>query len=149
MREFVEKLIERLENRIKYNKSCHEEFSDAKMSLTYEVQINAYKNAIEIINQLAEEYKLLENIEQLNNGWIPVSKRLPKDDRNTYMVQTPNGSIRILGFTKDAYKLSKYDFSEYKGKKKTLFYEYDGEYGYYEVKCVAWQPLPALYKEGE
>lgn len=55
MKEFVEKLIGRLENRIKYNELCHEEFPNAKTSLTYEVQINAYKNAIEIVNQLAEE----------------------------------------------------------------------------------------------
>lgn len=56
MKEFVEKLIKRLEGRIKYNELCHEEFPNAKMSLTYEVQINAYKNAIGIVNQLAEEY---------------------------------------------------------------------------------------------
>ena len=68
MKEFVEKLIGRLENRIKYNELCHKEFPNAKMSFTYEVQINAYKNAIEIVNQLAEEY---------NNGWIPCSERLP------------------------------------------------------------------------
>lgn len=56
MKEFVEKLIEKLENHMKYCKTCHEEFPNAKMSLTYEVQINAYKNAIKIVNQLAEEY---------------------------------------------------------------------------------------------
>ena len=56
MKEFAEKLIERLEDRIAYNKLCHEEFPNAKMAFTYEVQINSYKNAIEIINQLAEEY---------------------------------------------------------------------------------------------
>ena len=56
MKEFVEKLISRLKNRIKYNELCHKEFPNAKMNFTYEVQINAYKNAIEIVNQLAEEY---------------------------------------------------------------------------------------------
>ena len=56
MKEFIEKLIGRLENHIEYCKKCHEEFPNAKMSLTYEVQINAYKNVIEIVNQLAEEY---------------------------------------------------------------------------------------------
>ena len=49
-------LIERLENRKEYNKACHEEFPNAKMSFVYEVQINAYKNAIEIVKKLASEY---------------------------------------------------------------------------------------------
>ena len=57
MKEFIEKLIGRLEEHIKYCEMCHKEFPNAKMSLTYEVQLNAYKNAIEIVNELATEYK--------------------------------------------------------------------------------------------
>lgn len=83
--------------------------------------------------------------EEHNGGWIPVSERLPEDDGKQYMVQKTNGFIDILGFTKDAYKLDKYDFVEYKGKKKQLFFGYDSEYGYYECKCEAWQPLPQPY----
>jgi hypothetical protein len=79
-------------------------------------------------------------------GWIPCSERLPEDDTKQYIVQKTNGFIDILGFTKDAYKLSRYDFYEYKGKKKQLFYDCDSEYGYSEWKCEAWMPLPELYK---
>lgn len=81
------------------------------------------------------------------NGWIPVSERLPEDDRKQYIVQKTNGFIDILGFTKDAYKLSRYDFAEYKGKKKQLFYDYDSEYGYIEYECEAWMPLPEPYHQ--
>lgn len=91
-----------------------------------------------IVQEVAEEY---------NNGWIPCSERLPEDDKKQYIVQKTNGLIDILGFTKDAYKLSTYDFVEYKGKKKQLFYDYDSAYGYTELECEAWQPLPEPYKE--
>ena len=78
--------------------------------------------------------------------WIPCNERLPEDDKKQYIVQKTNGFIDILGFTKDAYKLDKYDFAEYKGKNKQLFYKYDSEYGYIEWKCEAWMPLPEPYK---
>lgn len=72
MKEFVEKLIGRLENRIKYNELCHKEFPNAKMNFTYEVQINAYKNAIEIVNQLAEEYKEKDCSKCSRRSWYQI-----------------------------------------------------------------------------
>ena len=84
--------------------------------------------------------------EKKTGRWIPCSERLPEDDKKQYIVQKTNGFIAILGFTKDAYKLDRYDFAEYKGKNKQLFYKYDSEYGYIEWKCEAWQPLPEPYK---
>ena len=94
--------------------------------------------AREIVKEVAEEY---------NGGWIPCNDRLPDKDKNEYIVQKTNGFIDILGFTKDAYKLDRYDFVKYKGKKKQLFYDYISEYGYIECECVAWQPLPEPFKE--
>ena len=102
---------------------------------------NAYLDSadvIEIVKEVAEEY---------NGGWISCNERLPDDDKKEYIVQKTNGFVDILGFTKDAYKLSKYDFAEYKGKKKQLFYDYDSEYGYIECECEAWQPLLEPFKE--
>ena len=96
------------------------------------------ERAIKIVKEVAEEY---------NGGWIPCCERLPDNDKKEYIVQKTNGFIYILGFTKDAYKLSRYDFAEYKGKKKQLFYDYDSEYGYTEWECEAWQPLPEPFKE--
>ena len=128
MNKAFEKIIEKLE--------------EEKSGLTEWAEDEAFKlaidKAIEIVKQEAEQY---------NNGWIPCSERLPDNDKKEYIVQKTNGFIYILGFTKDAYKLSRYDFAEYKGKKKQLFYDYDSEYGYTEWECEAWQPLPEPFKE--
>lgn len=57
MKEFVEKLIGRLNNEyLKYN--------DGDWN-------SAIDESIKIVNELAEEY---------NNGWIPCSERLPEED---------------------------------------------------------------------
>ena len=111
--------------------------------MNYEMNVDlgrvfGLERAIEIVKEVAEEY---------NGGWIPCNERLPDNDKKEYIVQKTNGFIYILGFTKDAYKLSRYDFAEYKGKKKQLFYDYDSEYGYTEWECEAWQPLPEPFKE--
>ena len=47
----MQNIVERLENHIRYCELCHEEFNDSRMSLTYEVQLNSYKNAIEIVKE--------------------------------------------------------------------------------------------------
>ena len=98
--------------------------------------------------QLAKWLKELKQLRKRTKTgrWIPCSERMPEDDKKQYIVQKTNGSIDILGFTKDAYKLDRYDFAEYKGKNKQLFYKYDSEYGYIEWKCEAWMPLPEPYK---
>ncbi len=118
MKEFIEKLIERVKTEI-----------DASY---YEIFV--LDNMVE---KILEEYK---------GGWIPVSERFPEDDTKQYIVQKTNGFIDILGFTKDAYKLSRYAFGEYKCKKKQLFYDYDSECDYIEWECEAWMPLPEKYK---
>ena len=66
MKEFVEKLIGRLEE-LKSNpneKTCRE-----NILLAMQKNLTIY-SAIEIVNQLEEEY---------NNGWIPCEKELPKE----------------------------------------------------------------------
>lgn len=125
MNKAFEKILERLEREIS-GKPTPDEYN------------NGINRAYSIMKEVAEEY---------NGGWIPCSERLPEDDKKQYIVQKTNGSIDILGFTKDAYKLSQYDFAEYKGKKKQLFYDYDSEYGYAECECEAWQLLPEPFKE--
>ena len=140
MNKEFDKIIEKLENELKLADEeklrCAREnplqFDSAKG------YANGVANSIEIVKQEAEQY---------NNGWIPCSERLPDNDKKEYIVQKTNGFIYILGFTKDAYKLSRYDFAEYKGKKKQLFYDYDSEYGYTEWECEAWRPLPEPFKE--
>ena len=140
MNKAFEKILERLEeekSNVPVNRLLDDIIKDKPKELG---QLMAYNKAIEIVKQEAEQY---------NNGWIPCSERLPDNDKKEYIVQKTNGFIYILGFTKDAYKLSRYDFAEYKGKKKQLFYDYDSEYGYTEWECEAWQPLPEPFKESD
>lgn len=108
--------------------------------IKYSAKAEMCEELKEIVQEVAEEY---------NDGWISVKDRLPNDDKKQYIVQKTNGFIDILGFTKDAYKLDRYDFAEYEGKKKQLFYDYDSEYGYIECECVVWQPLPEPFKESD
>ena len=129
MKEFVEKLIGRLKNRIKYNELCHKEFPNAKMSFTYEVQINAYKNVIEIVNQLAEEY---------NNGWIPCSERLP--NKEEYL---KDGGRFIAT---DGNRVYQSLFDIYSG---IFVKDYFGSAPIEDNCVIAWQPLPSFYQKGE
>ena len=61
MKEFVEKLIGRLE----------EEKGNAKKRNAFYTELT-YRRVIQIVNQLAEEY---------NNGWIDCEKELPKESK--------------------------------------------------------------------
>lgn len=134
MKEFVEKLIGRLEKKINA--------SDTKFDNV--VEMNAYDDgvddAIEIVNQLAEEY---------NNGWISVEDRLPEDcDNRFYMCIVENHEEDLpmfcqydeeygFGFWHDIYDEHTLGFvdSEFKTNEE-LGYE----------KVIAWQPLPEPYQ---
>ena len=175
MQTVFEKIIEKLNSKKVYFQRFYEceGKSEHDADLNKSTQL-AFDDAIEIVKQEAEQYEecykdcgkceaynkekyhcpkfckvikeTVKEIEENYNGWISCSDRLPDSDKNKYIVQKTNGIIDILGFTKDAYKLSRYDFAEYKGKKKQLFYGYDSEYGYIEWECEAWQPLPQPYQ---
>ena len=68
----------------------------------------------------------------------------PKEN-GRYLVSFEDGSIDILRFAKDLYKIDKYDFDDCKGK--SGWYFYDSEYGYALFKkVVAWMNLPQPYK---
>ena len=135
MNKAFEKILERLEE----TSVCEDDTTCNYCQKNWCPHLLVERDEVEkIVNDIAEGY---------NNGWIACSERLPDNDKNEYIVQKTSGFIDILGFTKDAYKLDRYDFAEYKGKKKQLFYDYDSEYGYIECECVAWQPLPEPFKE--
>lgn len=94
------------------------------------VRCNAYHNAKEIVDEVAQEY---------NNGWIPCSERLPEEidhladgkKKNQYLVKT---------------KYEKYEVAEW-----LEIYGQPLWMSHYAVEIrdvIAWQPLPAPYKEG-
>ena len=88
MQEVFEKIKERLEEEVKYQNEqeeieppfCELTFSEARRKMA-----ECYEHAIEIINQVAEEYSssekpnMSEKPTSSNDGWIPCSERLPTD----------------------------------------------------------------------
>ncbi|MFR7664247.1 MAG: DUF551 domain-containing protein [Blautia wexlerae] len=102
------------------------------------------KKYIEADNQIPEERdafvtymeliaELQEAIEQdeKENGWIPVSERLPEAS-GTYQVTCMDGRIHRSTYAKFQNKLKRWELT--------------GARSYWKV--TAWQPLPAPYKEG-
>ncbi len=86
--------------------------------------------------------------EELMNKWIPVEQEKPKD--NTKVLVTREvfevPLVKIAGYSSNLHKLDPYDFSG-KEYKREGFYDYDSEWGFYEVTNVlAWMPLPEPYE---
>ena len=80
--------------------------------------------------------------------WISVGDRLPEEGTYLVTVERMVGTPRvdIKSFAKDLYSVDEFDF--YNKKRKSGWYDYDSEYGYWEdEKVIAWMPLPEPYKE--
>ena len=74
--------------------------------------------------------------------WIPVEERLPKNgDRVLCSYYGVLEQItRIVNFSDCLEDVDKYEFFE---AKRSGFYGYDSEYGYYEINDVThWMPIP-------
>lgn len=137
MKEFAEKLIERLEERkIELAKIT----SECKPTKTIRDKNSGYYMAIDyailIINQLAEEYN--QDSTKNNQGWILCSERLPEEPDIQYQALEyfPEYNVTIEGAEIST----------------TLHYLGDDEWrdaegNVYDV--VTWQPLPEVYKAEE
>lgn len=95
---------------------------------------DCYKYAglyVKVIQDMIEQ--LLNDLEQdeKENGWIPVSERLPEAS-GTYQVTCMDGRIHRSTYAKFQNKLKRWELT--------------GARSYWKV--TAWQPLPAPYKEG-
>ena len=123
MKEFVEKLIERLEEELYLADKDKKEANVLQFDRAVGYG-NGIAVALEIVNQLAEEY-----VPETNDGkWIPCSERLPEKEADVLL------SLRNL----DVY-------TGFRANTEGCFYT-DGE-GYVEFENVlAWQPLPEAYK---
>ena len=156
MKEFVEKLIGRLEEELRPDKECFEYEDD------YMYAEERHNKMLKIVNQIAGEYKpqlndndlmIVESLPSLypmkefeeealqrvigcakkeyNNGWIPCSERLPED------------YTEVLGYGIDGhiYMVNLYDTEIY-GK---VWKQWNG--GDIRLKFIdAWQPLPEPYQ---
>jgi len=118
---------------------------------------NGYERAISIVDEVAQEYpktptpdhpipidtqQYIAELEAKvnNNGWIPCSERLPEteDDVLVWYEYYRYGSYNRLYQT---YGIS----YMYDGKWSNFV---NGESGWHQLRIIAWQPLPAPYKEG-
>lgn len=114
MKEFIEKLIGRLEEK-------------ANQTWLVLAERNGYERAIEIVNQLAEEY---------NNGWISVDDALPELTEGTECFkQSPCCLVTLKWWDGD--------MTESVG-----WYNQSGVWSEDSKNCkvVAWMPLPPKYQ---
>lgn len=103
-------------------------------------------SALDIVNTLLNDFEQDEK----ENGWIPVSEKLPEDERE-YLVTlekvygTPEifmGIANYLKFGNDGYwNENKYGYLEWDKYS-------DGHGGTTMYKVIAWKPLPKPYEEG-
>ena len=87
------------------------------------------------------------------NEWTPCSERLPEEDgeyivtidfSNPYVNRDLGKGVETLYFTNDLSSVSR----GFAGEKRPGWYDYDGEYGNYEIKGVlAWMSRPEPYTE--
>ena len=116
MKEFIDKLIERLEEE---RKIAYNTYMNYEMNVDLGRAFGA-ERAIDIVNQLAEEYKVSE----MPTGWIPCSERLPQVN-GWYLVTNELGVVQ----------------QQYWGASHWQKLR--------DEAVIAWCELPAPYTEGE
>lgn len=131
MKEFIDKLISRLEEE-------HEGFINRYGIVGGNVPASIVKRCMNIVNELAEEYKLFGNSEQVKvsempTGWIPCKRELPK-----------------AGTKRDVWISIENEVISYKAKWYLDHFEWDNGWAIKE-NILAWMPndVPAPYTEGE
>jgi hypothetical protein len=123
MKEFINKLIGRLEEyqgKIKLHFGNRGDFDF--------MEVDAVK---EIVNELAEEY--INTSTDTSSGWIACSERLPSE-AGKYLITVKN----LTGYwiLDNNVFVCDYQFDDF------IFQ------GWEDNAVIAWQPLPAPYKEG-
>lgn len=131
MKEFIKNLIERLEE---------EAFSvqikrGEKEPSTHDAMLEKFTvlEIKEIVNQLAEEFATDINVVS-KNGWILCSEKTPNNRDAVLVCATGKDEGVFISYYVEEEDRWRYDTEEG---------------GHFYVDVIAWQPLPAPYKEGE
>ena len=136
MKEFIDKLIERLEEIEKpldkeITRAFYEDKDTDNPRYIFAVgESHMIREAIKIAKQLAEEYKVSE----MPTGWIPVSERLPSES-GKYLVTAKN----ITGWWILENNVFVCDYAY-----DTFIFQ-----GWEDNEVIAWRELPTPYTEGE
>lgn len=127
----LEKILEEIEERRGFRETLVK--YEKKNGTIVDVERNRCAlEELDIVERIIRSY--MGEVE--NDGWIPVSERLPEVPEGTEDDDCPEFNVTIKGADKAT----------------TLKYAPDGTWfdDYGEVyKVIAWKPLPEPYKEGE
>lgn len=126
MKEAFEKIIERLGKRLKFYENRFEEMNGTLEDVEDWGSIKSYKDAIEIVNQVAEEY---------NDGWIPFEEEEPPHSDEHLLVQC-NGRHKNIVFS-NAFELASYTEE---GWYFPAYPDWDN------AEVIAWRELPPAYQ---
>lgn len=91
--------------------------------------------AIEIVNQVEEEYSNSETPNKSDDGWIPVSSgKLPEQPKENPVFENKPLELYLVSVKGDDYPFRAF----WNGKFFTN--------GWEKIEVTAWQPLPASYQ---
>lgn len=133
-------------NGMEMPKSCCDCFAEQRIGSDFGCGVIGFEdgNTTCFTRERRKDCPLVEVPEQMK--WIPVTERLPEENGKYLTVFTvntipPRPVIEVSCYAKDLYKIDKYDFQD--KKKKSGFYQYDSEWGYFEMSDIShWMPLP-------
>lgn len=135
MKEFVEKMIEGLEELRVRNFLTIANTGDDKLDCAYEYVGKVLDNTISIINELAEEYSA-NTSQNLEDGWIPCEKELP------------NVGVTVLCYYKRCDRYNNIISYYYELMHRNEDYQWISNFGMCCGEVIKWMPLPPVYKEG-
>ena len=121
------------------------DYHDFMKKLADDHQMVLTSDVFEMIEQLKDDLELDEK----ENGWIPVSERLPEDERECLVTLE-----KVYGTPEKLYGIAsylKFDDAGYWNENKYGYLEWDkysdGHGGTKMYKVIAWMTLPESYKE--
>ena len=127
----------------------HDEVTDfsIRTSTFTERPVKEHSNNKSISNhEAAEILKLMPKQSEAIKKAIEVLERTkwhkePPTKEGLYLIHTDIGVFDFAKYSKDLYKVDKYDF---KGRHRAGWYKYNSEWGFYEVTdVIAWMYIPA------